>query len=184
MTFKETATSGFDWASPDWDREKPTCFWDPGKKLMKSIRDYQFYVNRGIIGLLRSKLCVVRHLFWSCVSGADIPLNCQVCGGMLLPHPNGVVCHPGARIGANCLLFQQVTITDHVVMGFHVDVGAGAKIIGPLTIGDRVIIGANAVVTKDVPSNCTVAGVPARIIKSANECCVIFSPNAFCQESN
>ena len=52
------------------------------------------------------------------------------------------------------------------VIGDNVEINAGARIIGPVRIGDNVIIGANAVVTKDVPSNCIVAGVPAVILKS------------------
>lgn len=75
--------------------------------------------------------------------------------GLLIPHPNGIVIHPGARIGCNCLIFQQVTIgatTKGIpTIGGHVDIGAGAKIIGPVTIGDHARIGANAVVYKDIP---------------------------------
>jgi serine O-acetyltransferase len=106
---------------------------------------------------------VLEHRFWSVVTGADIPLNCQIGGGLLLPHPNGVVVHPGARIGVNCLLFQQVTITGGVILGGHVDVGAGAKILGPVTIGDHAKIGANAVVMTDVPAHATAVGIPARV---------------------
>lgn len=119
-----------------------------------------------------AKLAVVRHRIWSVVTGADIPLNSNLGGGLLIPHPNGVVIHPDAEVGPNCLLFQQVTIgaTSAGVpkLGGHVDVGAGAKIIGPVQIGDHAIIGANAVVTGNVPAGATAVGVPARIVdKSA-----------------
>ena len=87
---------------------------------------------------------------------------------MLLPHPNGIVIHPEAEIGPNCLLFQQVTIgaNDRGVptIGGHVDIGAGAKILGPVTIGRHARIGANAVVLNDVPDGATAVGVPARVI--------------------
>ncbi len=53
---------------------------------------------------------MLRHRFWSVVTGADIPLGCRIGGGLLLPHPNGVVIHPDAAIGPNCLIFQQVTL--------------------------------------------------------------------------
>jgi len=113
-------------------------------------------------------MAVLRHRFWSVVCGSDIPLGCQLGGGLLLPHPNGVVLHPAVVIGPNCLLFQQVTIgVSHggvPTLGGHVDVGAGAKIIGPVRIGDHARIGANAVVTSDVPPGATAVGVPARII--------------------
>lgn len=73
-------------------------------------------------------------------------------------------------IGENCLVCQQVTIgysnaTDCPTIGNNVYILAGAKIIGGVVIGDNVTIGANAVVVKNVPSNCTVVGVPASIVK-------------------
>lgn len=111
----------------------------------------------------------MRHRFWSVVTGADIPLDCQIGGGLLLPHPNGIVIHPKAIIGPNCLIFQQVTIGTRSgnllpVIGGHVDIGAGAKILGGVRIGDHACVGANAVVLKDVPSGKTVAGIPAVIV--------------------
>jgi len=102
-------------------------------------------------------------------TGADIPLNCHIDGGLLIPHPNGIVIHPESRIGPNCLLFQQVTIgaidgKGVPVLGGNVDVGAGAKILGAVNIGDHARIGANAVVLVNVPPGKSAVGVPARII--------------------
>jgi serine O-acetyltransferase len=155
----------FSWDVPDWRREQPLRFWDPSRKLLKAIRDYQRMQKRGTLGRWFSKTCVLRYLFWSVVTGADIPLNSKIEGGLLLPHPNGVVIHPSVEIGPNCLLFQQVTITANVILGAHVDVGAGAKIIGPLQIGNHANIGANAVVLHDVPAEATVVGVPGRVVE-------------------
>jgi len=109
----------------------------------------------------RAKLAVLQHRFWSAVCGCDIPVNSHLGGGLLLPHPNGVVVHPDAVIGPNCMLFQQVTVGTGPrpgvpTLGGHVDVGAGAKILGGVTIGDHVVIGANAVVITDVPSGYSV----------------------------
>lgn len=148
---------------PDWSRERRARGeWNPGKALLASIRDYQRH--RG----LRRRLAVLRHRFWSAVASADIPLNAQIGGGLLIPHPQGVVVHPSAVIGPNCLLFQQVTIgaTESGVpsLGGHVDVGAGAKVLGAITIGDHARIGANSVVLSDVPDGATVVGIPARQI--------------------
>jgi len=151
------------WEIPDWQREKFRCFWDPGRKLLKTIRDYQAVQrSKNPIKKALKKWCVVRHRFWSTVSGADIPLNTKIGGGLLIPHPNGIVIHPGSIIGQNCLIFQQVTIAGKVQIGYHVDIGAGAKILGPVVIGDNVRIGANSVVTKDVPAWSSVAGIPAK----------------------
>jgi len=158
--------------TPDWKREVPRCFWDPGRKLLKSIRDYQrFHLRSGLVDNFLTKACVIRHMFWSMVSGADIPLNSILGGGLLIPHPNGIVIHPEAQIGINCLIHQQVTIgvarssEKPPQIGGHVDIGAGVKIIGNVTLGDHVKIGANAVVLDNIPDNCTAVGIPAKVIR-------------------
>jgi serine O-acetyltransferase len=73
-------------------------------------------------------------------------------------------------IGTNCWINQQVTIgytnkTDCPTIGDHVRVTAGAKVLGAIRLGDHVTVGANAVVVKDVPADCVVVGVPARIVR-------------------
>lgn len=141
---------------PDWSRETPRQFWDPGRKLLLAVRSYQYWhVRSGLPARAFRKLSIVRHRFWSVISGAEIPLTCRLGGGLLIPHPNGIVIHPDAKIGVNCLIFQQVTVgtrgTEGVPkIGGHVDIGAGAKILGPVTVGDHAKIGANAVVLADV----------------------------------
>jgi serine O-acetyltransferase len=101
------------------------------------------------------------------VTGADIPINCQIGAGLLIPHPNGIVIHPDAKLGVNCLIFQQVTIGTRDDRGVptidgHVDIGAGAKVLGSVHIGAHARIGANAVVITDVPSGAEAFGIPAR----------------------
>ena len=152
---------------PDWTREaRIPGAWEPSKALLKSLRDYQRARKKS--RRLAAGWAVLRHRFWSVITGADIPLNCIIGGGLLIPHPNGIVIHAGAEIGPNCLLFQQVTIgaTEAGIprLGGHVDVGAGAKLIGPIVIGNHAKIGANAVVTRDVPPAATAVGIPARIV--------------------
>jgi serine O-acetyltransferase len=152
---------------PDWSREsKPLMRWDPARSLLAAIRSYQ--TASGPLAPLRRRLAQLRHRLWSVVTGADVPINARLGGGLLLPHPNGIVIHPGSTIGPNCLIFQQVTIgaTERGIptLGGHVDIGAGAKIIGPITIGDHARVGANAVVTIDVPAGATAVGIPARIV--------------------
>lgn len=150
---------------PDWSREEIKRWWSPNKQLLKSIRSYQKWQKvGGFLGQLISSYNVLEHRFWSIVTASDIPLTCQLAGGLLLTHPNGVVIHPGVQIGPNCLILQQVTIVDGVKLGGHVDIGAGAKIIRPVIIGDHARVGANAVVLHDVPAGATVVGIPARVV--------------------
>jgi serine O-acetyltransferase len=139
--------------------------------LLASIRCWQRNnESRNPLRRLRSKIAVLQHRFWSVITGADIPVNCRLGGGLLLPHPNGIVIHPDVEIGPNCLIFQQVTLGSNGrgiprVCG-RVDIGAGAKVIGQINIGAQAQIGANATVIHDVPANTVVAGNPARIIAS------------------
>jgi serine O-acetyltransferase len=152
---------------PDWSRESISRFWDPGPKLLRAIRRYQIVQNQsGIIAKLCSKYWVLNHRFWSTITQCEIHLHTEISGGLLLPHPTGIIIHPEAVIGPNCLIFQQVTLAGAVIVGGHVDFGSGAKILGPLIIGDDVLIGANAVVSKDVPSGSTATGIPAKVSKS------------------
>lgn len=158
---------------PDFTREYKTIFsWCPSRSLIASIRTYQRYSNsRNPFAICVRSIAALRHRFWSIVTGADIPVNTQIGGGLLLPHPNGVVIHPAVKIGPNCLLMQQVTLGvrkgngDTPIIGGHVDIGAGAKILGAVRIGDHACIGANAVVLRDVPEGKTAAGIPATIIE-------------------
>ncbi|MBN1929750.1 MAG: serine acetyltransferase [Chlorobiaceae bacterium] len=162
---------------PDWSRErKIRGRYEPAKHLLAAIRRYQRLRQKGgILARLIKPFAVVQHRFWSAVSGADIPLNSRIGGGLLMPHPNGIVIHPDAQIGPNCLLFQQVTIgmggrlPGAPQIGGHVDIGAGAKILGGVTIGAHALIGANAVVLDDVPERCTAVGIPARIVPPKTE---------------
>lgn len=154
---------------PDWSRElKPTFTWNPGKSLLASLRSYERWrLPRNPVARVLRLVAVVRHRFWTTVTGADIPLGSRIGGGLLLPHPNGVVIHVGAVIGPNCLIFQQVTLGAGLlrapIIGGHVDIGAGAKVLGDISVGDHARIGANAVVLRDVPPNATAVGIPARI---------------------
>jgi serine O-acetyltransferase len=167
----ENINKGVSSIKADWSREyKPFFAWGPSRSLLASIRSYQSHAgSRNPIKYMMKINAVLKHQFWSVVTGADIPINVKIGGGLLIPHPNGIVIHAGAEIGVNCLIFQQVTIgskegTRPPIIGGHVDIGAGAKIIGGIRIGDHAKIGANAVVLSDVPEGKTAIGIPAKII--------------------
>ena len=160
---------------PDWSREqKHWLDWDPSRSLLASLRSYQRHADgTGFASAVIRKVAVFRHRFWSIATGAEIPINCRIAGGLLLPHPNGVVVHCDTVIGPNCLLFQQVTLGSTMdgspVLAGHVDVGAGAKVLGAVTLGAHAKVGANAVVLIDVPSGATAVGLPAKVIAKATQ---------------
>jgi serine O-acetyltransferase len=111
------------------------------------------------------------------LTGIEIHPAATIGKGFFIDHGMGVVIGETSEIGDYVTLFQGVTLGGtgkergkrHPTLGNHVVVGAGAKILGGIRIGDNVKVGANSVVLKSVPPNSTVIGVPARIIKSEGE---------------
>lgn len=112
---------------------------------------------------------------FNCASfGTDLGQGAEFATPPHLPHGlNGIIVSKFAKIGSNCKIYHQVTVATKNIDGKFVSatigdnctLGAKCTILGGVTIGNNVKVGANAVVTKDVPDNCTVAGVPAKIIK-------------------
>ena len=116
-------------------------------------------------GLWRFVLEVVNHRLATRL-GFTIPKN--VFGpGLHIVHYGTIVVHPDARVGRNCRLHPSTSIGDYngvPRLGDNVYIGPGAKIYGPVTLGDNVAVGANTVVNKSFGSNVTLGGVPARIV--------------------
>jgi serine O-acetyltransferase len=143
---------------------------DMSAALIKSVRDYKKYRARsGVLAKIMQKYARIRHLFWSVLTGSDIDPNATLGDGLKLPHPNGIIVHRDAVIGDDCMLMQQVTIGQLAEdqapeIGSGVYIGAGAKVLGKVVIGDRARIGANAVVLCNVPADWTAVGIPARLL--------------------
>lgn len=121
------------------------------------------------IPLVPQIIKVLIRILWG---GGVVPYQCQIGKGTVFAYQAlGVVLHKRAVLGEGCRIQQNVTIggtsgkEDVPVLGNRVQVGAGAMVLGPIHVGDNAIIGANAVVTKDIPANAVVAGVPAKIIR-------------------
>jgi len=106
-------------------------------------------------------------------TGIEIHPGAQIGKDFFVDHGMGVVVGETAIIGDNVLLYQGVTLGGtglekgkrHPTIGSNVVIGAGANVLGNITVGDNSYIGANAVVIKDVPANSTVVGVPGRVTK-------------------
>lgn len=146
------------------------CEWKSVKKgpigLLKlyaiypEFRSVYYYRTKPVSSLLSSLIKGVPCLYFRSNSIGD---------GLLIQHGFATIID-AERIGNNCKIFQQVTIgfndDKRPIIGNNVTICCGAKVIGGVTVGNNVIIGANAVVVHDVPDNCVVGGVPAKIIKN------------------
>lgn len=106
-------------------------------------------------------------------TGIEIHPGAVIGKGFFIDHGSGVVIGETAEIGDNVTIYQGVTLGGtgkekgkrHPTIGNNVTISAGAKLLGSFTVGDNVKIGGGSVVLKSVPSNCTVVGVPGRIVK-------------------
>ena len=126
--------------------------------------------------LYRHRLFFLARLVsqWSrCWTGIEIHPGAQIGRRLVIDHGMGIVIGETAEIGDDCTIYHGVTLGGtgkdtgkrHPTLGNNVTVGTGAKVLGNIRIGNNVKIGGNSVVVKDVPDNCTVVGVPGRIIK-------------------
>lgn len=144
----------------------------------KERSTYYWKVRQGANG---SRNTLLRCWYWyqhrklMQKNNADIPLSAKIHGKPAFPHGlSGIFVSAGAEIGTDCVIFQQVTIGSNTlpdsrgrgapVIGDHVYIGCGAKIIGNVHVGNHVRIGANCVVTRDVPDNSTVVLSAPRVI--------------------
>lgn len=113
------------------------------------------------------------------MTGIEIHPGATIGVGVFIDHGMGVVIGETAIIGDYCLIYQNATLGGtgkesgkrHPTLGNNVVVGTGAKVLGNINIGDRVRIGAGSIVLQNVPSDCTVVGVPGRIVSRTGHGC-------------
>ncbi len=148
------------------------CF-NPRMAPVALLRAAEFFHERrlGFLAKFFAMLNVV-------IFGIEVSPQVQIGGGLFLPHTVGTVL--GAeRIGNDCTIMQGVTlgtiepdmgftVSERPIIGNNVLIGAGAKVVGRITVGDYAKIGANAVVLRDVPAHAVAVGVPAQIVFRKN----------------
>ncbi|OAA90022.1 serine O-acetyltransferase EpsC [Clostridium ljungdahlii] len=108
------------------------------------------------------------------LTGIEIHPGAKIGKGLFIDHGMGVVIGETAEVGDNVTLYHGVTLGGtgkdtgkrHPTVGNNVFIGSGAKLLGPIVVGDNVKVGANSVVLKDIPANCTVVGIPAKVVKA------------------
>jgi serine O-acetyltransferase len=111
------------------------------------------------------------------LTGIEIHPGAKLGDRFFIDHGMGVVIGETAEIGNDCTIYHGVTLGGttwskgkrHPTLGRNVVVGTGAKILGPITIGDNARVGSNSVVVKDVPPGATVVGIPGRVVKSVED---------------
>ncbi len=123
-----------------------------------------FYVHKMKI------IAKIIYHFMQIILGCTIPYTAILEKGVDIAHFHGIVIHHKSKIGRGTIIYQNVCIGGRngkggAIIGENCVLGAGCCILGEIKVGDCVNVGANAVVLKDTPSNCTVVGIPAKIVK-------------------
>ena len=147
----------------------------PGLKALKAHRRANALYRKGHVLLARILSQRARHK-----TGIEIHPGAEIGRRVFIDHGDGVVIGETTVIGDNVTLYQGVTLGGtgkdvgkrHPTIGNNVVIGAGAKVLGPITLGRNVKVGAGAIVLKSVPEGCTVVGNPGRVVRKGSIKCV------------
>ena len=140
----------------------------PGLKAVRSHRKAHWCYEHNLKFLARFISQCSRHR-----TGIEIHPGAKIGKRLVIDHGMGIVIGETAEIGDDCLIYQGVTLGGtgkdvgkrHPTIGNNVMISSGAKVLGPFKVGDNSRIAAGAVVLEEVPPNCTVVGVPARVVR-------------------
>lgn len=141
------------------------------KYLLVPDFKYRLYIRWYFRIPLNKKQQLKKYLLKRKLSKKNIIVGSKAkcAGNLIIPHVQNIVIGEYVEIGKNCIIYQDVTVGQnhgsYPKIGDDVIIYSGAKIIGNVTIGNNSIIGANAVVIRDVPQNAIVGGIPAKIIR-------------------
>jgi serine O-acetyltransferase len=132
----------------------------------------RFVIKNKIIRAPWTILYVILHKLTEIFCGISIGSTAKIGRRLTIEHHGCIVIHGDSVIGDDCLIRHGVTLGNTgfkdlygaPTLGNRVQIGAGAKLLGRISIGDDAIVGANAVVTRDVPDHAIVGGVPARLL--------------------
>jgi putative colanic acid biosynthesis acetyltransferase WcaB len=160
----------------DWQANRQNF---KGQLVLFWFRSVQL-INRYMLLKIIFIWYLLLYRYWvDWVWGIELPRKLTIGKGLSLFHGHALVINQGVVIGEGCTLRNTTTIGHKKLaggsfskcprIGNHVDIGANVCIIGDVTIGDNVVIGAGSVVTKNIPSDCVVVGNPARILEKKEE---------------
>lgn len=140
---------------------------------------WRYGVRPAILRKLFSFIYKVLYKFVQIITGIELPCEVELGKNFIIDHFGGIVISGYAKFGDSCRIRNGVVVglknieeLAAPIIGNHVDIGAGAKVLGKIRIGNNVIIGANAVVLCDVPDNSIAVGIPAIVKprKTAQQC--------------
>lgn len=167
------------------NNEKSWIFMLLAHQGLWALAEYRFHrwvdtgVNIPIVRQTLRFLCFFWHKIIQIITGIDLPHKADIGKGLYINHFGGIIINPEVIIGKFCNLSPDITIgfggrdekQGCPTLGDRVFIGPGARLFGAITIGNDVAIGANAVVTKDLPDNAVAVGIPAKIIsyKGSND---------------
>lgn len=148
------------------------ALWNPCYSVLYSFRLGGFFRKHKILFAIPYIFVFLFHRYNMYKTGIQLEFGTRIGEGLTFAHWGAIIINPQAVIGKNCLIYQGVTIGSQrggqksgaPIIGDNCILSSGSKIIGGVTLGDNVVVGANAVVTKSFPSGSVVAGVPAKII--------------------